>query len=180
MIGANSVVLHEVPDNGTVVGFPANWFAIKANLSIMALLDHDRVPDPMEQELCQLLHRVASLEKALTEYTGHEIHNPFKDRLTSLSCPCHPLPNPIPKTQTDYWRPDTVIRIFNTETRSKEELKTIEPGKVKMYVCGPTVYNFFTWAMPGPFITYDTFRRFLLYRGYGSIMSRISLISTTR
>jgi len=59
-----------------------------------------------------------------------------------------------------------VIRIFNTETRSKEELKTIEPGKVKMYVCGPTVYNFFHLGNARPFITYDTFRRFLLYRGY--------------
>lgn len=59
-----------------------------------------------------------------------------------------------------------MIRIFNTETRSKEELKTIEPGKVKMYVCGPTVYNFFHLGNARPFITYDTFRRFLLYRGY--------------
>ncbi|NCC77476.1 MAG: cysteine--tRNA ligase, partial [Clostridia bacterium] len=58
------------------------------------------------------------------------------------------------------------MRIFNTETRSKEELKTIEPGKVKMYVCGPTVYNFFHLGNARPFITYDTFRRFLLYRGY--------------
>lgn len=59
-----------------------------------------------------------------------------------------------------------MIRIFNTETRSKEELKTIEPGKVKMYVCGPTVYNFFHLGNARPFITYDTFRRFLIYRGY--------------
>ncbi|NCA98641.1 MAG: cysteine--tRNA ligase [Clostridia bacterium] len=58
------------------------------------------------------------------------------------------------------------MRIFNTETRSKEELKTIEPGKVKMYVCGPTVYNFFHLGNARPFITYDTFRRFLQYRGY--------------
>lgn len=91
MIGANSVVLHEVPDNGTVVGVPGKLVRHKGKpVNHGALLDHDRVPDPMEQELCQLLHRVASLEKALTEYTGHEIHNPFKDRLTSLSCPIPP------------------------------------------------------------------------------------------
>jgi cysteinyl-tRNA synthetase len=59
-----------------------------------------------------------------------------------------------------------VIRIFNTQTRSKEELQTIEAGKVKMYVCGPTVYNFFHLGNARPFITYDTFRRFLEYRGY--------------
>ncbi|MBP1757613.1 MAG: cysS [Firmicutes bacterium] len=59
-----------------------------------------------------------------------------------------------------------MIRIFNTQTRSKEELQTIEAGKVKMYVCGPTVYNFFHLGNARPFITYDTFRRFLEYRGY--------------
>lgn len=59
-----------------------------------------------------------------------------------------------------------MIRIFNTQTRSKEEFKTIEPGKVKMYVCGPTVYNYFHLGNARPFITYDTFRRFLEYRGY--------------
>ncbi|NCA98640.1 MAG: serine O-acetyltransferase [Clostridia bacterium] len=91
MIGANSVVLHEVPDNGTVVGVPGKLVRQKGKpVNHGALLDHDRVPDPMEQELCQLLHRVASLEKALAEYTGHEIHNPFKDRQTSLACPVPP------------------------------------------------------------------------------------------
>ena len=59
-----------------------------------------------------------------------------------------------------------MIKIFNTQTRAKEELQTIEPGKVKMYVCGPTVYNYFHLGNARPFITYDTFRRFLEYRGY--------------
>ena len=59
-----------------------------------------------------------------------------------------------------------MIRIFNTQTRRKEELQTIEPGKVKMYVCGPTVYNYFHLGNARPFITYDTFRRYLEYRGY--------------
>ncbi|MDD2534797.1 MAG: cysteine--tRNA ligase [Eubacteriales bacterium] len=58
------------------------------------------------------------------------------------------------------------MKIYNTQTRSKEELQTIEPGKVKMYVCGPTVYNYFHLGNARPFITYDTFRRFLEYRGY--------------
>lgn len=59
-----------------------------------------------------------------------------------------------------------MIKIFNTQTRAKEALQTIEPGKVKMYVCGPTVYNYFHLGNARPFITYDTFRRFLEYRGY--------------
>ncbi len=59
-----------------------------------------------------------------------------------------------------------MIRIFNTQTRTKETLQTIETGKVKMYVCGPTVYNYFHLGNARPFITYDTFRRLLEYRGY--------------
>lgn len=58
------------------------------------------------------------------------------------------------------------MRIYNTMTRSKEEFIPIEPGKVKMYACGPTVYNYFHLGNARPFITYDTMRRYLEYRGY--------------
>ena len=58
------------------------------------------------------------------------------------------------------------MRIYNTQTRKKEEFETLEPGVVKMYVCGPTVYNFFHLGNARPFITYDTMRRYLEYRGY--------------
>lgn len=58
------------------------------------------------------------------------------------------------------------MKIFNTISREKEEFIPLEPGKVKIYVCGPTVYNFFHLGNARPFITYDTLRRFLEYRGY--------------
>ncbi len=58
------------------------------------------------------------------------------------------------------------MKIFNTLTRSKEEFKPIEPGKVRMYVCGPTVYNYIHIGNARPMIVFDTFRRYLLHKGY--------------
>jgi cysteinyl-tRNA synthetase len=57
------------------------------------------------------------------------------------------------------------VKVFNTQTRQKEELVPIEPGHFKIYVCGPTVYNFFHLGNARPFITYDTLRRYLEYKG---------------
>lgn len=58
------------------------------------------------------------------------------------------------------------MKIFNTLTRSKEELKTLEEGKVKIYACGPTVYNFIHIGNARPLCVFDVLRRFLEYVGY--------------
>ena len=58
------------------------------------------------------------------------------------------------------------MKIFNTLTRTKEEFKPIEPGKVRMYVCGPTVYNFIHIGNARPMIVFDTVRRYFEYCGY--------------
>src|SRR5690625_2990062 len=58
------------------------------------------------------------------------------------------------------------IRIYNTLTRKKERFNPIEPGKVKMYVCGPTVYNYIHIGNARPAIVFDTIRRYLEYRDY--------------
>ncbi len=58
------------------------------------------------------------------------------------------------------------MKIFNTLTRTKEEFKPLEPGKVKMYVCGPTVYNFIHIGNARPMIVFDTVRRYFEYKGY--------------
>lgn len=58
------------------------------------------------------------------------------------------------------------MKIYNTITRQKEEFKTIEEGKVRMYVCGPTVYNYFHIGNARPFLIFDAFRNYLEYRGY--------------
>ena len=58
------------------------------------------------------------------------------------------------------------MRIFNTLNGKKEELIPIEEGKIKMYVCGPTVYNLIHIGNARPMIVFDTFRRYLEYKGY--------------
>ncbi|PFH85329.1 cysteine--tRNA ligase [Bacillus sp. AFS088145] len=58
------------------------------------------------------------------------------------------------------------IQIYNTLTRNKEDFKPIEEGKVKMYVCGPTVYNYIHIGNARPAIVFDTVRRYFEYRGY--------------
>lgn len=58
------------------------------------------------------------------------------------------------------------MRIYNTLTRKKEELETITPGEVKIYACGPTVYNYIHIGNARPLCVFDTFRRYLEYRGY--------------
>jgi cysteinyl-tRNA synthetase len=58
------------------------------------------------------------------------------------------------------------MRIYNTLTRKKEELIPVRDREVRMYVCGPTVYNYFHIGNARVFITFDTFRRYLKYRGY--------------
>ena len=58
------------------------------------------------------------------------------------------------------------MRIYNTLSRRKEEFKPLEEGKVKMYVCGPTVYNLIHIGNARPMIIFDTVRRYLEYKGY--------------
>ena len=58
------------------------------------------------------------------------------------------------------------MKIYNTMTRQKEELQTITPNEVKIYACGPTVYNFIHNGNARPICVFATFRRYLEYRGY--------------
>ena len=58
------------------------------------------------------------------------------------------------------------MKLYNTLTRQKEEFVPITPGKVLMYACGPTVYNYFHIGNARPFITFDVLRRYFEYRGY--------------
>ena len=58
------------------------------------------------------------------------------------------------------------MRLYNTMTRKKDEFVPLVPGEVKMYSCGPTVYNFFHIGNARPFIIFDILRGYLQYRGY--------------
>ena len=58
------------------------------------------------------------------------------------------------------------MKIYNTLTRKKEEFVPIEEGKIRMYVCGPTVYGLIHIGNARPMIVFDTFRRYMTYKGY--------------
>lgn len=58
------------------------------------------------------------------------------------------------------------MKIYNTLSKKKEEFVPIEPGKVRMYVCGPTVYNLIHIGNARPMIVFDTVRRYMEYKGY--------------
>ena len=58
------------------------------------------------------------------------------------------------------------MKIYNTMSKKKEEFVPLEEGKVKMYVCGPTVYNFIHIGNARPMIVFDTVRRYFEYKGY--------------
>lgn len=58
------------------------------------------------------------------------------------------------------------MKVFNTLTRTKEEFHPLQAGKVSMYVCGPTVYNYIHIGNARPMIVFDTVRRYFEYKGY--------------
>ncbi|MDU4132945.1 MAG: cysteine--tRNA ligase, partial [Clostridium perfringens] len=58
------------------------------------------------------------------------------------------------------------MKVYNTLNKKKEEFIPLTPGEVKMYVCGPTVYNFFHIGNGRTFIVFDTIRRYFEYRGF--------------
>ena len=58
------------------------------------------------------------------------------------------------------------MKIYNTMTRKKEELKTLTDGEVKIYACGPTVYNLIHIGNARPICVFDTLRRYMEYKGY--------------
>lgn len=84
--------------------------------------------------------------------------------------PCYTTPLSVTDGGVFYMkilRGDVImVKIYNTLTRQKETFEPIEPGKVKMYVCGPTVYNYIHIGNARPAIVFDTVRRYLEYKGY--------------
>lgn len=72
------------------------------------------------------------------------------------------------KIESSYFKKKAVsaVKVFNTLTRQKEEFKPLTPGQIKMYVCGPTVYNYIHIGNARSVIAFDVIRRYFEYRGY--------------
>jgi len=62
------------------------------------------------------------------------------------------------------------MKVYNTQTRMKEELIPLTPGEIKLYACGPTVYDYFHIGNARMFVTFDTLRNYLEHKGYRVIM----------
>ena len=69
-------------------------------------------------------------------------------------------------TEKDKKEKENIMKIYNSVSKMKEKFVPLEPGKVKMYVCGPTVYNFIHIGNARPMIVFDTVRRYFEYKGY--------------
>ena len=59
-----------------------------------------------------------------------------------------------------------MLQLYNTLTNQKEKFEPLNPGKVTMYVCGPTVYNYIHIGNARSAVAFDTIRRYLEYRGF--------------
>lgn len=73
-----------------------------------------------------------------------------------------------------------MLQLYNTLTNQKEKFEPLNPGKVTMYVCGPTVYNYIHIGNARSAVAFDTIRRYLEYRGFEVTMFRILQTLTTK
>ena len=133
-IGAGSVVLEEVPPNCTVVGVPGRVVK-KGNQKVpRSDMDQIHLPDPTLEDIHKLQQENDRLRSEL-QRMGYEL-NDMKER----EAQCRRARALEAKERRKEKKEN--MRIYNTLTKKKEEFIPLEEGKVKMYVCGPTVYNF--------------------------------------
>lgn len=141
-IGAGSVVLEEVPPNCTVVGVPGRIVKRENRKVPRSDMDQIHLPDPVLEDIRTLQKENEAVKIQITE-------------------------NGISAAGDKRRKGEKrIMKIYNTLTKKKEEFVPLEEGKVKMYVCGPTVYNFIHIGNARPMIVFDTVRRYMEYKGY--------------
>ena len=141
-VGAGAVVLKEVPPDSTVVGNPGR--VVRQAGARLQTLDHIHLARPGERR--DRPHEPPDLR------IGAPLHGPGGVRYLHRS--------------TVYFEGGFTMKIYNTMTRKKEEFVPLHEGKVGIYSCGPTVYNYFHIGNARPFIIFDTLRRHLEHMGY--------------
>lgn len=138
-IGAGSVVLEEVPPNCTVVGVPGRIVKMDNKKVPRSDMDQIHLPDPVLSDIKRL------------QEENLRLHKELKRLVKEIRC---------------VERKEIMMKIYNTLSKRKEEFVPLEEGKVKMYVCGPTVYNFIHIGNARPMIAFDTVRRYFEYKGF--------------
>ncbi len=135
-IGANSVVLKSVPDHSIVVGIPGKVIKKKT---------------------------LRFMDEGVVEMLDHvHIPDPVEERFHFIEQKLSELERKIERLEGKGGR----MRIFNTLTGKKEEFIPLEDGKVKIYVCGVTVYDYCHVGHARSAIVFDVIRRYFKYRGY--------------
>ncbi len=135
-IGANAVVLRDVPAHASVVGVPGRVVRKRvirmSEAGPVEVLDHVQMPDPVEERFAALEGQIAELGKKLGKMEGK----------------------------------GSLMKVYNTLTGRKEDFETLEPGRVKMYACGITVYDDCHIGHARSAIVFDMIRTYLEHRGY--------------
>jgi cysteinyl-tRNA synthetase len=135
-IGANAVVLNEVPDDSIVVGVPGRVIKKKkmrfTDHGVEEILDHIHMPDPVEDRFRELESYIGHIEKRIEQLEGKGGR----------------------------------MRVYNTLSGKKEEFVPLEPDKVKIYVCGVTVYDYCHIGHARSAIVFDVMRRYFRYKDF--------------
>lgn len=145
-IGAGSVVLEEVPPNCTVVGVPGRIVKRDDKKVLRSEMDQINLPDPVLSDIREL------------QKESRELHDQLTEMVQKMRC--------MKQCKTEQTGEEKKMKLYNTMSKTKEEFVPLEEGKVKMYVCGPTVYNFIHIGNARPMIVFDTVRRYFEYKGY--------------
>jgi len=137
-IGANSVVLKPVPDNAIVVGVPGR--VTKKRIIRM------------------------TTEEGLVEVMDH-FQDPVSEKLDEMESKINEIANRVTVVEKRE-KKGGKMRIYNTLTRRKEEFSPLISGKVNMYVCGITAYDFTHLGHARSAIVFDVIKRYMKYRGF--------------
>ncbi len=141
-IGANAVVLRSVPDHSIVVGVPGRVIKKK----ILRMTD-------------------SGIEEALDHV---HLPDPVEERFKQIEFHIGQLEKKIERLEGKGGR----MRVFNTLSGKKEDFHPLEPGGVRMYVCGVTVYDYCHVGHARSTVVFDVISRYLKYRGYNVVMVR--------
>jgi cysteinyl-tRNA synthetase len=135
-IGANSVILKDVPDYSIVVGVPGKIIKKKVmhvgGEGIVEALDHVRLPDPIDERLSELKDHIERIEDRIERIEGRGGR----------------------------------MKIFNTMTGKKEDFIPLTSGKIGMYTCGVTVYDYCHIGHARSAIVFDVISRYFRYKGF--------------
>jgi len=138
VIGANSVILKSVPDNSVCVGVPGRITKKK----IIRMTTEEGLIEVMDYFPDPILEKIRGLESQVEFLTKR------MDAIEKLR------------------EKGGKMRIYNTLTGRKEEFIPLSPGKIKMYACGVTVYDFCHIGHARSAIVFDVIKRYLIYKGY--------------